>query len=289
MDKAIVVQGRKTTLSDIELVRRLIKQNPSWNRTRVSRELCAHWDWRDPSGQMKDMACRSFLLKLEERGLITLPPRENSRPRGSSNGSVPHVPHETDPVATELGRLRPVRLEPVGASDLALFKCLISEYHYLGWRGTVGKNMAYMAFGKEGRPLACLLFGSAAWKCACRDSFIDWDAASREANLDLVTNNTRFLVLPWVEVPHLASHVLSKVARRVSSDWVEKYGHPLHMLETFVERGRFRGTSYRAANWIHLGQTKGRSRQDTHLTMRVPVKDVYAYPLSKWFREALCG
>ena len=288
MDKTTVIQGRETTPEDIEIIRELIESNPSWHRTRLSRELCARWNWRDASGRMKDMACRSFLLKLEERELLTLSPRRRP-PRGAHTGSIPHVPHATDPVATELGRLRPVRVTPVrGASGLALLKCLISGYHYLGWRGTVGRNMAYMAFSENDRPLACLLFGSAAWSCAPRDAFIGWDAGTREANVNMITNNTRFLVLPWVRVPHLASHILGKVARRIRGDWQEKYAHPVHLLETFVERGRFKGTCYSAANWTHVGKTRGRSRNDRYSTMKVPVKDVYLYPLSKWFREALC-
>jgi len=288
MDKTMVVQGRETSHSDIELVRRLIRSNPSWNRTRISRELCALWSWRSADGQVKDMACRSLLLKLEERGFITLPDRQNHRPRGAQIAPIPLVPHDTDPVTGKLKALQPVTVEPLeGTSDLGLFKCLISEYHYLSYHA-VGRNMAYMASDRHGRPLACLLFGSAAWKCAPRDAFIGWDAGRREANINLITNNTRFLVLPWVEVPNLASHVLGKVAGLISSDWEEKYGHPLHMLETFVERDRFAGTCYRAANWTRVGQTKGRSRNDTHFTMNVPVKDVYLYPLSKRFRENLC-
>lgn len=282
-----MVQGRETSPSDIEMVRRLIASNPSWNRTRLSRELCALWDWRAPDGRLKDMAARSFLLKLEDGGLITLPPRQRHY-RGAKTVAKP-VLHSTDPISCELGDLAPVRVEPVeGASEAALFKCLLSEYHYLGYHA-VGKNMAYMAFDRLMRPLACLLFGSAAWKCAPRDVFIGWEAEVREANLNMITGNTRFLVLPWVEVPHLASHVLGQLARRVSSDWENKYGHPVFLLETFVESERFAGTCYRAANWIRLGQTKGRSRNDAHTNMSVPVKDVYVYPLAKRFREALCA
>ncbi|MBM4042969.1 MAG: DUF4338 domain-containing protein [Planctomycetes bacterium] len=254
----------------------------------MSRELCALWDWTTPGGQLKDMACRSFLLKLEGAGLITLPPRQRI-PRGARTVPVREVPHDTEPVDCDFGCITPIRIEPVEGGDLALFKHLICTYHYLGFRGNVGQNMAYMARDRTGTPLACLLFGSAAWKCAARDAFIGWEAPAREANVNLITNNTRFLILPWVEVPNLASHVLSRVAIRISADWESKYGHPLHMLETFVERDRFRGTCYRAANWVLLGRTKGRSRNDRNMTMRVPVKDVYVYPLSRHFREALCA
>lgn len=288
MEKTMVIQGRETALSDIDLVRHLIESNPSWNRTRVSRELCSLWDWYDPTGRMKDMACRSFLLKLERKGFITLPPRKISRPRGSRTVEVPPILHSTDPITSSLKNLQPVRVELVDAGNLSLFKCLISRYHYLSFH-QVGKNMKYMVFDREERPLACLMFGSAAWKCATRDEFIGWDAGTREANVNMITNNTRFLILPWVEVPHLASHVLGKVARRISGDWQEKYGHHIHLLETFVERDRFRGTCYRAANWTCVGKTKGRSRQDRYTSMKVPVKDVYVYPLSKRFRRALCS
>lgn len=288
MEWPIVVQGRKTTESDVEIVRRLMARNPSWHRSRISRELCLIWDWRNPDGRVKDMACRSFLLKLEGAGMITLPPRQRL-PRGSKVAAVQGVLHETEPVTAEVADLRPIRVELVESHDLALFKHLIASYHYLGWRGTVGRNMAYLARDRQDRPLACLLFGSAAWKCAPRDTFLGWDAVCRESNVNLITNNMRFLILPWVQVPNLASHVLAQAARRVSSDWQERYGHPVHMLETFVQTDRFAGTCYRAANWIHLGQTKGRSRNDTDYTMSVPVKDVYAYPLSRRFREILCG
>jgi len=147
--------------------------------------------------------------------------------------------------------------------------------------------MKYMVFDKEGRPLACLLFGSAAWKTAPRDDFIGWDADTRRRNLRFLTNNMRFLILPWIKVPHLASHILGRVARGISSDWIKKYNHPIYMLETFVEKERFRGTCYRAANWIYVGQTKGRSRNDRYSTLKVPIKDIYLYPLTKRFREIL--
>ena len=290
MDGTTVIQGRETTPEDIELVRYLIEANPSWHRTRLSKELCELWNWKAANGQIKDMAARSFLLKLEARGLITLPPRRQRyrNLRGARKSEIAVVLHSSDPITSNLKSLQPVRVEPVDSGNLDLFNCLISKYHYLSLH-LVGKNMKYMAFDREERPLACLLFGSAAWMCAPRDEFIGWDAGTREANVNMITNNTRFLILPWVEVPHLASHVLGKAARRIRGDWQDKYGHPVHLLETFVERERFRGTCYRAANWTCAGQTKGRSRQDRYTTMKVPVKDVYLYPLSKWFREALCG
>jgi hypothetical protein len=288
MQDAVIIQGRETTEEDVEFIRMLIEANPAWGRTDLSKELCRLWNWRTDSGREKDMAARSFLLKLEGRGLVTLPPRKyNYHGRYRRQGKSPL--YSTEPITGSLDDLGPVRVEPIGHTErLPLFKRLIENHHYLGYH-TVGESMKYMAFDRQMRPLACLLFGSAAWKCAPRDAFIGWETSARESNVNLITNNTRFLVLPWVEVPNLASHVLSQVIRRISSDWIDRYNHPVWMLETFVETERFQGTCYQAANWLRLGSTKGRSRQDIHNTMRVPVKDVYVYPLSKRFREALCG
>ena len=288
MDETIRVQGREITRDDVELIRRLIEANPSLNRTRLSKELSLLWDWRAANGRIKDMACRTLLLKLEQRGYITLP-RPRTPGRGSRKLSIPYVPHNTDPITCGLGDLEPVQIQLVeDANLLALFQCLLARYHYLGFRSTVGENMKYLVFDHKQNPLACLLFGSAAWKCAPRDEFIGWDAETRRANLHLVTNNMRFLVLPWVKVPHLASHILGRVARRISSDWENKYGHPIYLLETFVERDCFQGTCYRAANWIHVGQTRGRSRNG-HPGLKVPIKDIYLYPLTGTFRQALGG
>jgi hypothetical protein len=179
-------------------------------------------------------------------------------------------------------------VEP-GSADLRLFNCLLNRYHYLGHRNTVGENIRYLVRDCTGRPVGCALFGSAAWKCAARDAWIGWDRGRREANLGFLTNNTRFLVLPWVAVPHLASHLLATLARRIRADWQAKYGHPVHALETFVESDRFRGTCYRAANWLRLGKTQGRTRNDRNHCLRATVKDVYLYPLSPDFRRELCA
>ena len=205
------------------------------------------------------------------------------------NRSIPHVPHETEEIHSALDTLLPLQIVsvPARSSGHALFKCLLSRYHYLGLKNTVGQNMKYLVRDCRGRPLACMLFGSAAWKTGPRDSFIGWGPRARESNIQRLTNNTRFLILPWVEVPHLASHVLSRITRRVSGDWARKYGHTIDLLETFVDRQRFRGTCYRAANWILVGQTKGRTRNDRDFSIHAPVKDIYVYPLNKHFRQEL--
>ena len=173
------------------------------------------------------------------------------------------------------------------SADRRLFDGLLAGYHYLGHRNTVGENLRYLIRDRVGRPVACALFGSAAWKCADRDAYIGWDRLTRERNLQRLTNNTRFLIPPWVVVPHLASHVLGLIARRIGGDWQTKYGHPVYALETFVDRERFRGTCYRAANWLRLGATQGRTRNDRDRSIHAPVKDVYLYPLVADFRRRL--
>lgn len=234
------------------------------------------------------MACRTLLLKLEKAGYITLPPARTHSRKASQNRAIQYVFHSTSPIQTDLQELLPIQIETVrDAETKALFNCLLSCYHYRGYRVTVGQNMKYLVADRKGNPLACLLFGSAAWKIKPRDSFIGWDAETRKRNLYFITNNMRFIILPWVLVPRLASHILGRIARRISADWVDRYGHPLYLLESFVERDRFRGTCYKAANWICVGQTKGRTRNDRYNSIRVPVKDIYLYPLSKNFRKLL--
>lgn len=235
------------------------------------------------------MACRSLLLKLEEMGEIRLPARRGGRPNHRGYRII-ETAHDRTPIESDLKALQPVRIEPLSARDsrLSLFKFLLHRYHYLGFQTCVGETVKYVAHDRNGRLLACMLFGSAAWKVRDRDTFIGWDAAGRKRNLFQLTNNTRFLVLPWVRVKNLASHILGKVCGRVSSDWIKKYGHPIHLLETFVLRERFRGTCYRAAGWIHVGATVGRSRNDRDQILSVPVKDIFLCPLSTNFRGRLC-
>ena len=286
----MVIQGRVITGTDVELIEELLASNPAWGRTRLSEELCKLWGWRTHKGRLKDMACRTLLLKLERGGCIQLPARRRRSTNGFRNRRPQWAPHSTEVLSCRLRDLRPLEVVEVSARahERALFKCLLSEYHYLGHRNTVGENMKYLVRDAGGRALACVLFGAAAWKTAPRDAFIGWDAHAREANLGRVTNNTRFLILPWVEVPHLASHVLSRVIRRVRSDWMAKYGHAVHLLETFVDRSRFHGTCYQAGNWVCVGQTQGRTRNDRDRSIRVGPKAIYVYPLTRHFRRELC-
>ena len=285
-----IIQGRPIGSAEVQLVRRLLGEHPDWSRTRVSQELCTIWNWRNEAGRLKDMAARTLLLKLEQRDLIVLPPRRNPPVNAVRNRSPAWQDHDRTPIVGSLQALLPLSIHTVGTDvrDLALFKSLIAQHHYLGLRNTVGENLKYLVRDRHGRVVGALLFGSAAWQIKPRDAFIGWGVVARRAGLSRITNNTRFLIPEWVRVPYLASHILSRVSRRIDADWRVKYAHPIHLLESFVDRSRFRGTSYRAANWICVGQTQGRTRNGPRGAPPAPIKDVYLYPLSKRFREELC-
>jgi hypothetical protein len=290
MSNKSIIQGRLIGPAEVGLVRRLLSEHPDWNRTRLSQELCALWDWRNGAGRIKDMAARTLLLKLEQRGLIVLPPRQRTPSNAARNRSLCLIGHDQTPIAESLRTLLPLSINTVekDAADLAIFKSLIAQHHYLGLRNTVGENLKYLISDRHGRIVGALLFGSAAWQTQPRDAFIGWSVSARRSELSHITNNTRFLIPGWVRVPHLASHILSRVSWRIDADWQKKYGHRIHLLETFVDRDRFRGTCYRAANWICVGQTQGRTRNGPRGASPVPIKDVYVYPLSKHFRQELC-
>lgn len=290
MAEALVIQGRRLGEEELTEVRELIAQHPQWSRRRISQELCGAWKWRNGAGQSKDMAARTLLVKLEQRGLIQLPPRRQT-PTNRMRATV-HLPRQWDqtPIQgrlAELGRLQveEVSRERARREELA---AALDQFHYLGsGGGTVGENLQYRVAQADDRLLAGLWFGAAAWKCGVRDEWIGWSAEQRARQLPWVINNSRLLILPWVLAPNLGSWILGQVLRRVSGDWESKYGHGVVLVETFVERERFRGTVYRAANWQRLGGTQGRSRQDRYSCLQVPVKDVYVYPLRGNFREVL--
>jgi len=293
-----MIQGRPVGLGEVQQVRQWLAEHPDWSRWRLSRELAALWNWRNGAGQLKDMAARTLLLKLEQRGWIELPPRRTIPTNRMRHKQVPR-PALSAPQALVTEPLR--ALLPLGISECshadrapgqrALFDAFLYQHHYLSHRSSVGENLQYLVRDAQARPLACVLFGAAAWQCASRDCYIGWGSSVRAQHLHLIANNTRFLILPWVRVAHLASHVLGRIARRLSRDWQAKYGHPIYLLETFVQSDRFWGTAYRAANWVRVGQTKGRTRQDRpdgtwHQTA---LKDVYLYPLQRRFRQYLQG
>ncbi len=287
--ETVVMQGRVVSEADLEQIRQLIAAHPDWSRRRLSERLGAEWNWRNPAGQLKDMATRSLLVKLDQWGWIRLPPRRwAATNRMRARVIAPRLWDRRSP-ATSLAELGPLEVREV-SSDVEgreILAAALAEFHYLGYSGSVGENAQYLVTQGSSRVLAGVLFGSAAWKCRDRDRFIGWTAEARERNLALITNNQRFLILPWVRVPCLGSWILSRVLRRLSVDWQAKYGHPIALVETFVERERFRGTVYRAANWQHVGVTQGRTRQDRNSSLSVPVKDLYVYPLARNFREVL--
>jgi hypothetical protein len=255
--------------------------------------LATRWDWRNGAGVLKDMAARTLLVKLAERGLIQLPERRQVPTNRMRCGVEParELPEPIEPIAGALAQLEPLSLQEVSGqpTSRAWVKAALGRFHYLGFGGAVGENLHYVIRDGQSRPLACLVFGAAAWKCQDRDRFIGWTAEQRQHHLGLVANNTRFLILPWVRVPDLGSWILGQVAGRIGRDWQAKYGHPVVLLETYVEQQRFRGTVYRAANWQPVGVTAGRSRQDRHTCLAVPLKEIYLYPLRRSFREALCA
>jgi hypothetical protein len=286
-------RGREVTATDLEFIRRLIAEHPEASRRRLSALLCEAWNWRQPNGELRDMVCRSLMLELYRADLITLPP---VRARPPNNVVRRRPPPErtidaidTSPLEVPLGELRPLEFQQVRRSeDEKLFEALVAEHHYLGYTQPVGEHLKYVVRGGT-RVLACLAWSSAPRHLGPRDRFIGWSAKARRSNIHLLAYNTRFLVLPWVRVKHLASHILARMAKVVAEDWQRIYGHPIHYLESFVEPGRFRGTCYRAANWEFLGLTTGRGKADQTKKPNRPLKEVLGYPLTRRFRELLGG
>ena len=284
------IQGRIISDEDVALVRQLIEGHPDWSRNQITLALAEAWNWRTATGRLKNFAGSSLLLKLEKRGLIRLPERRRPPPKRVIRPE-PDLPWpDPAPITEPLQELLPLTIEALASKQprYALVSQHIVRHHYLGLRRSVGENMAYLVSDRQGRHVGCALFGAASWRVRPRDEFIGWDDDTRGERLSWITNNVRFLILPWVRVPHLASHLLARLTRRLAADWQAKYGHPVHLLETYVDRSRFKGTCYRAANWTLVGQTQGRSRQDRSRLLQVPVKDIYLYPLTPRFREELC-
>lgn len=286
------LQGRPFGPEQLRQIQALISQNSHWSRYRLSQQLATLWDWRTAHGQLKDMAARTLLLKLHARGWIQLPPTRCQSPTRS--GRVPVVEGlalEPTPIQGALGSLLPLRLQelsgPAHQQARRRLEAALHQYHYLGYRSRVGQNLQYWVCDRQDRPLGCVVFGAPAWQCAARDCWIGWNPTQRAHHLAGVANNTRFLIFAWVRVPQLAAHLLGQVSRRVAQDWQAKYGQRIWLLETFVDRDRFVGTCYRAANWIGLGQTQGRGRQGPTGVLSTSIKDIYVLPLERNFRRHL--
>jgi Domain of unknown function (DUF4338) len=286
-----LVQGRWIGPEDLAQIRSLLREQPRWSRWRLSRHLAEQWQWRSSSGQLKDMAARTLLLKLQQRGLIKLPARRRKPARRVPRQDFDLFDWIRPPrLESSLAEVLPLQIEAVESDqdDYRLFQRYLVQHHYLGYGGPVGENIGYLVRDRQGRELACVLFGAAAWKAAPRDRWIGWSAPQRSQGLHFVANNSRFLILPWVDIAQLASCVLGRIARRLPQDWLRKYGHPLHLLESFVQVDRFAGTCYRAANWIEVGRTQGRTRQDRSNKIQAPIKAIYLYPLHPRARQRLC-
>ena len=291
MSETLTIQGRSLSGQALQELRQWVSANPHCSRRRLSLELATRWDWRNAAGQLKDMAARTLLVKLEQRGLLELPARRQVPTNRMRCGARPAITEPAEPCVCALADLEPLSVEEVSGqpAERAWIRGALGQFHYLGFGGAVGQNVQYLVRDGRHRPVACAVFGAAAWKCQDRERFIGWSAEQRQRNLGLIANNSRFLIFPWVKVPHLGSWILGQVAGRIARDWQAKYGHPVVLLETFVERERFRGTVYRAANWQSAGVTTGRTRQDRHTCIQVAVKDIYVHPLCRRFREVLQG
>ena len=276
------------TEEKVEQIKLLIQNNPDWHRTKLSIELCKLWDWKSNIGQVKDISCRDMLRALELAGRIKLPPRKSFSHIAGGSSNIQLRLYDITVIEGCLKSVMPLTVEIAKSKwEIDEFKSYIEQYHYLSYGQSVGECMRYIIRSNTGVILACLLFGSSAWRCAPRDKYIGWNNDERVANLHLTTNNTRFLILPGIRIPHLASHILGLISRRISDDWQAKYGHPIFMIETFVEQARFRGVCYQAANWVCVGETVGRGRDDTDNTASLPIKDIYLYPLHRKYRQLL--
>ena len=281
-------RGRVISADDILYIKDLIAAHPRESRRTLSQRVCETWQWKQANGALRDMVCRGLLLMLDRSGHIELPPVK----------FVPHNPLarrvrplpafiDTTPVEDRLEQIQPVEFAQVRRStDEPLFNSLMEEHHYLGYEQPVGEHLKYLVWA-DGRPIACAAWSSAPRHIGARDRHIGWSQQARRRNIRFLAYNTRFLILPWVRVPHLASHILGRMAARISQDWRRMYGHPIYFLETFVDPERFRGTCYRAANWTLLGKTTGRGKQSNSYVPNRSIKEVLGYPLTKRFRELL--
>jgi Domain of unknown function (DUF4338) len=281
-------RGRVVTAEDIFAIRELIATHPRASRRRLSEKLCEAWQWRQANGALRDMVCRGLLLMLDRAGQIDLPPVKFVPHNPLVKRARPEpIPVDTAPIVGPLGKLRPVKIEQVRRTHHErLFNSLMEQYHYLAYEQPVGEHLKFLAWA-QGRPIACLAWSSAPRHLGSRDRYIGWSAEARRRNIRFIAYNTRYLILPWVRVPHLASHILGRMASQLSPEWERMYDHPVYFAETFIEPTRFRGTCYRAANWKFLGLTTGRGKNDHTYKPNRPIKEVLGLPLTARFRELL--
>jgi Druantia protein DruA len=288
MEAIFSYRHRCLTEPDIAFIRELIAAHPAASRRQLSTKLCQAWNWVQANGALRDMVCRGLMLELHRAGLIELPPIVKRPPNPLARRIRPvRVEVDTQPLHARLNEIGALRLCQVRRTpEEALFNSLLERYHYLGYTQPVGEQLKYLVYANE-RPIACLAWSSAPRHLGSRDRFIGWSAEARRKNIRLLAYNSRYLILPWVRVPHLASHLLGRMARSVAQDWESQYGHPVYYLETFIDPQRFCGTCYQAANWIRLGRTTGRGKDDSTGKPNRPLKEILGYPLVKDFRHRL--
>jgi hypothetical protein len=288
MEAILTYRGKAISAEDAAFIQTLIDQNPHDSRRRLSVKLCQVWNWRQANGALRDMVCRGLMLALHRAGHIKLPEKKVSPNNPLAKRRVPEkIAIDKRPIEKKLSAIKPLEFRQVRRSPAEkLFNSLLAEYHYLGYTQPVGEQLKYIVYA-HGRPIACLAWSSAARHIGCRDRFIGWNQYLRKANLHFLAYNSRFLVLPWVRVAHLASHILGRMRRILPKDWQDVYGHPIHYLETFVDKDRFAGTCYKAANWRYLGDTTGRGKNDRTHRVNRSIKAVWGYPLKKNFKEYL--
>ena len=282
-------RGQEIGSEQIVFLREFIRTHPTSSRWKLSRQLCEALGWKQANGALRDMVCRGLLLMLERAGEIQLPAvRRHIRGQCRTGRPRPEaVLIDHTPLEMPLKALGPIEIKPVRrTADEPLFNSLMEHYHYLAYEQPVGEHLKYLAWA-QGRPIACLAWSSAPRHLGSRDRYIGWSAEARRRNIRFIAYNTRFLILPWVRVSHLASHILGKVTRTLSDDWAQMYGHPVYFAETFIDPGRFRGTCYRAANWQLLGLTTGRGKNDQTNKPNRPIKEILGLPLTPRFREHL--
>ena len=290
MEALLRYRGRPITAADVRFIRELIVAYPEESRWSLSRRLALQWGWQQANGAPRDMVCRGLMLALHRAGHIELPAIRR-RPLNPLMARSRPAPPEVDtrPLETTLRQLPALAFRQVRRTDAErLFNSLIAHHHYLGYSHPVGEGLKFMVYAAE-RPVALFAWSSAPRHLGPRDCYIGWSPERRRRNLHLIAYNTRFLVLPWVRVPHLASHLLARMTRMLPAEWERRYGHPVYFAETFVDPTRHRGSCYRAANWIVLGRTTGRGKDDLTHRVNRSIKEVLGLPLVADFRERLLG
>jgi hypothetical protein len=291
MEEIMRYRGKSISRDDIDRINTLIETNPGVSRRSLSKKLCEHWNWVQANGALRDMVCRGLMLALHRAGYITLPAKKQHPTNPFVNRRKPEnlIINTSSFTGTIQDISSGIQFRQVRRSDdEPLFNSLIEQYHYLGYCHPVGEQLKYIVYAME-RPVACFAFSSAPRHIGCRDRFIGWNQETRKQNISLMAYNSRFLILPWIRVENFASHLLSRMVRILPGDWLRMYQHPIYFLETFVDTERFQGTCYKAANWIYLGRTTGRGKDDQTYRQNRSIKAVYGYPLRKDFKKLLCA